>query len=231
MKTFRCIIVEDDIVEQKILQTHLKQFPQIEIVKICSNPTDAIPLLKSGVIDLMFLDVELPELSGFELIKTLEILPKIILTTAHQHFALEAFEVGIADYLVKPYTFERLLKAVNRALEVGIPAKDGDENAIIFLKSGRELLKFKVKDILHIEAYGSFTKVHTAEKIFVISEAISTLQERMPCDTFLRVHKSYLVAKDRIMGISAKNILLKDRKIPLGISYRESVEKILGSKG
>jgi DNA-binding LytR/AlgR family response regulator len=230
MKTIRCIIVEDEVVEQKILQTHLKKFPQIEVIKIFSNPLEAIPLLKSGVVDLMFLDVELPELNGFELINILESPPKIILVTAHSDFALAAYEAGISDYLVKPYNFERLLKAINRVIVLEIPSIANHEEAFIFLKSGRELLKFKVKDIGHVEAYGSFTKVHTSEKFFVISEAISTLQERMPNNTFLRVHKSYLVAKDKIVGISAKNIILKNQKIPLGISYRESVEKNLGSK-
>jgi DNA-binding LytR/AlgR family response regulator len=229
MKTIRCIIVEDEPVEQKILQTHLKQLPQIEIIKIFSNPVEAITLLQSGVVDLMFLDVELPELSGFELIKAIKLPPKTILITAHTDLALEAYEVGISDYLVKPYNFERLLKAINRVMNIGVAPQIISEESIIFLKSGRDLLKFKVNDIRHIEAYGSFTKVHTSEKIFVISEAISMLQERMPTNTFLRVHKSYLVAKNRIMGISAKNIILKDKKIPLGISYREGVQKILGS--
>lgn len=226
MKRFRCIIIEDDIVEQKILELNLKHLPHLELVQVFSNPTDALPLIQSGTIDLMFVDVELPEINGLELVKSLKHPPQVILTTAHTNFAVDAFEIGVIDYLVKPYKLERLLKAVGRAVEV-ITDNPFMNESHFFLRAGRELIKFFVVDIIYVEAYGSFTKVYTHGKVFVISESISTLQEKMSQDFFLRVHKSYLVSKVRITGISAKFILMDKVKIPLGSFYRESVEKTM----
>jgi DNA-binding LytR/AlgR family response regulator len=229
MKRYKCIIIEDDIVEQKILELNLKHLPLIELVEIFSKPSDALPLIHSGTIDIMFVDVELPEINGLDLIKALKNPPQVILTTAHTGFAVDAFEIGVIDYLVKPYQLGRLLKAVSRAIEIVTNTSFTNESSHLFLRAGRELLKFYLVDILFIEAYGAFTKVHTLNKVVVISESISALQEKMSQDFFLRVHKSYLVSKTRITGISAKFILVDKLKIPLGSYYRESVEKALGS--
>lgn len=225
MKIYKSIIIEDDIVEQKILQSHLKKLNHLEIVGIFANPLETIPTLQTGEIDILISDIELPEITGIELIKALTNPPKIIILTSYPNYAVEAFEYGVTDYLLKPYTFERLLKAVNRAIEKNDPSfKNKVEEKTIFLKSGRESLKFQIDNILYIEALGSFTKVYTEDKVSIISESISILQEKLTND-FIRVHKSYLVSKKRIAGISAKNIILNDKKIPLGVSYREVVEK------
>lgn len=225
MKIYKSIIIEDDIVEQKILQSHLKKLNHLEIVGVFANPLETISTLQTGEIDILISDIELPEITGIELIKALTNPPKIIILTSYPNYAVEAFEHGVTDYLLKPYTFERLLKAVNRAIEKNDPSiKNKAEEKTIFLKSGRESLKFQINNILYIEALGSFTKVYTEDKVSIISESISILQEKLTND-FIRVHKSYLVSKKRIAGISAKNIIVNDKKIPLGVSYREVVEK------
>lgn len=229
MKRYKCIIIEDDIVEQKILELNLKYLPHVELVQVFTKPSEALPLIHSGVIDLMFVDVELPEISGLDFIKALKNPPQVILTTAHTNFAVDAFEIGVVDYLVKPYQLDRLMKAVSRAIEIIMTSSFSTEKAYLFLRAGRELLKFYLVDIIYVEAYGSFTKVHTINKVVVISESISALQEKMSQEFFLRVHKSYLVSKTRITGISAKFIIMDKLKIPLGSYYRESVEIALGS--
>jgi DNA-binding LytR/AlgR family response regulator len=229
MKRYKCIIIEDDIVEQKILELNLKHLVHLELVQIFSKPSDALPLIHSGSIDLMFVDVELPEISGLDLIKALKNPPQAILTTAHPSFAVDAFDIGVVDYLVKPYQFDRLVKAISRAIELVNSNPFKSESSYLFLRAGRELLKFYLVDIIYIEAYGSFTKIHTLNKVVVISESISALQEKMSQDLFIRVHKSYLVSKTRITGISAKFILMDKLKIPLGSFYRENVENALGS--
>ncbi|MCU0324824.1 MAG: LytTR family DNA-binding domain-containing protein [Spirosomaceae bacterium] len=228
MKIYKCVIIEDDIAEQKILQTHLKKLNHLEIVNTFVNPVDALGLLQTQQIDILFSDIELPEINGIELIKSLANPPKVIFFTSHSNYAVEAFEYGVTDYLVKPYSFERLIKAVSRALDKSDleSVKIREENEVIFLKSGRDMLKFNLNQILYIEALGSFTKVYTQDKVSVISEAISILQDKLN-NEFIRVHKSYLVSKKKVTGISAKNVLVEDKKIPLGVSYRESVEKII----
>ncbi len=191
-------------------------------------------LLNDGMIDILFLDVEMPEMTGIEFLKTLKVIPQTILITAHTEYALDAFEVGITDYLQKPYGFYRFLKAVNRAIEMlqsrgtSDKKKSPSHDEFVYLKSGRELLKFNVEDIIHIEALASFSKVFTSpEKYTLISESISKLQNKLPKDYFIRTHKSYLVSKNKIVGISPKQIILENVKIPLGLSYRNEVEKAL----
>jgi DNA-binding LytR/AlgR family response regulator len=228
MKRYKCIMIEDDIVEQKVLELNLSHLPNVELVQTFSKPSEALPMIHSRTIDLMFVDVELPEMTGLELIKSLENPLPAILTTVHVDFAINAFEIGVIDYLVKPYTVERLQKAVSRAIEV-VLTNQSKNKSYFFLKAGRELIKFYVGDIIYIEAYGSFTKVHTLQKVFTMSEPISVLQEKMTEGAFLRVHKSYLVSKIYITGISARFILLDNLKIPLGSYYRESVEEAIGS--
>ncbi len=232
MSIYKCVILEDDTIAQKILETSIKRLPHLELVQVFSNPIEAIPLLHQGKVDILFSDIEMPELSGLELVKTLETPPQVILTTSHSDYSMEAFDVGVTDFLLKPFSFERFLKAVNRAIDNitirnrAFLKKDTPEESVIFLKAGRESLKFVVSDILYIEALGAYTKIFTKEKAFLISESISDLQSKLHTNQFLRVHKSYLVPQAKIVGISSKHVILESAKIPLGVSYRESIEKI-----
>lgn len=228
MKIFKTVIIEDDPIEQVILESHLKKLPYIEIVGIFSNPIEALPVVNSGEINILFLDINLPELNGIEFSNLLTSPPKTIVISAFTTFAIDAFDVGAVDYIVKPYTFERLLKGVNRAIESVPKYKSPTDETYIFLKSGRDLLKFFLEKIEYFEAYGSFTKVYSDGKVTVLSESISVVQDKLPPYTFIRVHKSYLVSKEKITGVSTKNVTLDKIKIPLGLSYREEIEKALG---
>lgn len=228
MKIFKTVIIEEDPIEQVILESHLKKLPYIEIVGIFSNPLEALPVVNSGEINILFLDINLPELSGIEFSNLLTSPPKTIVISAFTNFAIDAFDFGAVDYIVKPYTFERLIKGVSRAIESIPKYRLQTEETYIFLKSGRDLLKFFIEKIEYFEAYGSFTKVYSDGKITILSESISVVQEKLPRHSFIRVHKSYLVSKEKITGVSTKNITLDKIKIPLGLSYREEIEKALG---
>ncbi|MDI9864739.1 LytR/AlgR family response regulator transcription factor [Flectobacillus longus] len=236
MTIYRCVILEDDDIAQKILETNIKRLPHLEIVQVFSNPIEAIPLLHQGRVDILFSDVEMPEISGLDLIKTLEAPPQIILTTSHSDYSMEAFDVGVTDYLLKPFSFERFLKAVNRAIDtINIKNKASQkpvvqEEQIIFLKAGRESLKFFVNDIQYIEALGAYTRVFSKEKPVLISESISDLQIKLQPLNFIRVHKSYLVPRFKVTGISSRHVILDKLKIPLGVSYRETIEKLFEEK-
>ena len=231
---YKCIIIEDDKVDRKILENHLKRIPNLELVGSFANPKEALIKFQENTIDILFLDIEMPEMTGIEFLKTLRIIPQTILISAHPNYSLEAFEVGVTDYLQKPFGFERFLKAVSRALEmVQLRSKTHDKNdsvnqEFVFLKSGRELLKFNLDDIIYVEALASFTKIYTSiEKYTLISESISELQNKFSENYFIRTHKSYLVAKNKVTGISPKQISLDNIKIPLGLSYRKGVEEML----
>ena len=234
MKTiYNCIIIDDNPIDIKFLESCLSKLPHLKLIATFSNPIDAIPAIHNETIDLLFLDVEMPEISGINLLNSLKKIPQVILISNHAHYSMDAFEVGVTDFVQKPVSFERLLKSVSRAISViNLQDKTVKELVVpkddfIFLKSGRELLKFNLSEILYAEAMAAFTKIFTATKTTVISESISDLHTKLPPDSFLRVHKSYLVPLDKIIGISTKNVILKNYKIPMGHSYRESIENIL----
>jgi DNA-binding LytR/AlgR family response regulator len=232
-KNYKCIIIDDEKVDRKIIESHLKRIPNLELVNSFTNSTEAISTLQENNVDLLFLDIEMPGMSGIELIKSLSTIPQVILTSAHTKYSIEAFDFGVTDYLLKPFGFERFLKAISRAIEMIQLRNYGREKVtladeFVFLKSGREILKFNLQEILYVEALASFTKVYTThEKYTLISESISELQSKFSNNNFIRIHKSYLVAKNKITGISTKQIILEDVKIPMGLSYRDEVERTL----
>ncbi|MFY7888119.1 MAG: LytR/AlgR family response regulator transcription factor [Spirosomataceae bacterium] len=234
MITFKCLLIEDDKIVQDMVSNYAEQLAHIEFIETVPKALDALPILHSHTIDILFLNLETNDLNGFDLIKMLEARPQTIVLSSSSDMTLDAFELGVVDYLVKPFTFERFVKAISRASEqiklrrsVSKIQENTDFKEVVFLKSGRELLKFMVDDIVYIEAMGGYTKVYTNEKSTVISESISDLQSKFSETNFLRVHKSYLVPVRKIIGISARHILLEKAKIPLGISYRDNINKIV----
>lgn len=230
---YKCIIVDDNPIDVRILEGHLSKLPHLKVIETFNNPISAIPTIHSETIDILFLDVEMPGISGINLLNSLEKIPQVILISNHTHYSMDAFEVGVTDFIQKPVSLERLLKAVSRAVDTinlqdkSIKELSAPKDNFIFLKSGRELLKFNINDILYVEALASFTKVYTPGKTTVISESISELHTKLSPDSFLRIHKSYLAPLNKIIGISTKNVILENHKIPMGLSYRESIEKIL----
>jgi DNA-binding LytR/AlgR family response regulator len=233
---YHYIIIDDNPIDIQILQSHLSKLPHLKLIQTFNNPIEAIPTIHESLVDIIFSDIEMPEMTGIMLLNSLEKIPQVILLSNHVHYSMEAFEIGVTDYIQKPASFQRVLKSVSRAIE-GINSKDKSlkelttpKNNFIFLKVGRELLQFNLNDIIYIEALASFTKVFTSEKVTVISESISELHAKLPKDSFLRIHKSYLVPLKKVIGISTKNVILENHKIPLGLTYRENIEKIFADK-
>lgn len=230
MPTYRCLIIEDDEVAQQTLRSFLKRLPHLELMSSFTNPLDALPVLCNNEIDLLFLDMHLPDMDGLDFLSSLNRPPRVILTTADPAYALNAYEAGVTDYLVKPYTFERLLKAVNRAISgvdlstsVNIPTH-------IFLKTGRESVRVTISEVLYAEAFGPLSKVYTTTAVLVISELLTDLHEQLPEGKFIRVHKSYIVASHCISKISPRFICVGQYQIPIGATYRDQVEKLIQVK-
>lgn len=231
--TYNYIIIDDNPIDIKIIDAHLNKLSHLKLIDTFNNPIEAISTIHGESIDIIFLDIEMPEMTGISLLNSLEKIPQVILISNHIGYSMEAFGIGVTDYIQKPVGFERILKAVSRAVDAinlqhaTIKEIITPKDNFVFLKSGRELLKFNLNDIIYVEALASFTKVYTQGKTTLISESISELHHKLPSDTFLRVHKSYLVPLNKIIGISKKDIILENHKIPMGLSYRESIEKIL----
>jgi DNA-binding LytR/AlgR family response regulator len=224
---YNYIIIEDNPVQRKILTTFLEKIPDIQLIGTFESAINAISTLQEQKIDFIFLDVQLPEIDGFTFIRTLDNPPKVIMISAHNHYAVEAFDIGITDFILKPITFERLVKAVNRAISTDKSRNVAFSQQDFFLKVGRESMKFQLEEIDYFEAYGSFTKVYVGGKATTLSESITEIEEKMSSEVFVRVHRSYLVAKSKIKGIASKHVTVNQIKIPLGPMYREKVEEIL----
>ena len=220
-----CIIVDDDPFSRKILKDFIDQTDLLTIVAECSSAVEAVNLLAKEKVDLMFLDIKMPEMTGMELIKNLEHKPLIILITGFEEFALEAFEYNVTDYIVKPLNYARFSKAVERANElyknqiVGISEND------FFVKSSGALIKINSEEILWIEALENYIVINTTEDKHTVHMTMKALEEKLPAEEFIRVHRSYFVRKDKIESITEDGIVIGKKLIPVGRTYKKELNK------
>jgi len=228
--TIKCIIVEDEPLAQKVLEKYISSLSSLKLVKKCNNALEAIDFLQGNTVDVMFLDIKMPELTGLDFLKTLTNPPKVIITTAYPEYALEGYEYSVVDYLLKPFSFERFLKAINK-IKIDTPVKSSqtDENGddFIFIKEDKINHKVFFSKILYIEGYGNFLKVFTDDKMVMISETMTNLEQRLPESQFLRVHKSFIVSIRKIDQIEGNLIKIGKKTIPVGKYYKMNVEKML----
>lgn len=226
MNQYTCIIIEDEPLAQNILEKYVTDHPSLQLVAVCTDALEAQPILSQQKIQLIFLDINLPKLSGINFIRTLLHPPLIIFTTAYPEYAVEGFELNAVDYLLKPFSFERFLKAVNRALE-----KLNSENTLvaeekmlhIFLKSDKKIHRVDLDSIQYIEAIGDYMKVVTDTGQLIVNETMKKLQEDLPVKQFIRVHKSFIISRNRIKFIEANYVQLEGKTIPIGATYRSEV--------
>lgn len=233
----KCVVIDDEQPARELIAMHISCLHGFELLAMFDNAVDGFNFLQQNTVDLLFLDIQMPRVSGLELIRSLKICPKIILTTAYREYAVEAFELEVMDYLIKPVTQERFMKAISRYNYYNnTPAEKRDlsssfDMAYIFLKVGRGQTKVYLKDILYIEGLKDFIKVHTQQKIFVASERLSYMHERLPENKFARPHKSFIVALDKINSVQAEHIVVGDITIPIGRVFKnEFLKKALSSQ-
>ena len=233
----RYIIVDDETIAHEIIREYCDYIPELELKQQCYNAMEALSYLNQNEVDLIFLDINMPQLSGFDFLRTLIHPPSIIVTTAYKEFAIEGYELNVADYLLKPFSFSRFLQAVNKVVEelrsrrkvntVTESAKIDSTQTSLFLKDGRKYHKTFIKDILYLVADGNYTKVVTYKKTIMTLEKLSSYLDLLPSDTFMQIHKSYIVAKDKIDTIGSKQIEVGDIQIPIGQTYKNNVQLLL----
>ena len=226
MNQCKCIIVEDEPLAQNILKKYIADHPSLELVATCTDALEAQLILNKQSIHLIFLDINLPKLSGINFLKSLLQSPLIIFTTAYPEFAVEGFELNAVDYLLKPFSFERFLKAVNKVIEklnnFSLPKKE-EIDAFIFFKSDKKIHKVDLESIHYIEAVGDYMKVITDSGQLLINETMKNLQEELPARSFIRVHKSFIISRNRIKFIEGNYIQVENKSIPIGATYRNDV--------
>jgi DNA-binding LytR/AlgR family response regulator len=228
----RCLIVDDEPLAQQVMEEFAGRVPFLEVVGKCSSATDAIEILRNTPIDLILLDIHMPRLSGLDFISSLLNPPQFILVTAYSEYALQGFNVNATDYLMKPVPFDRFLKAVNKAYELyrlrnkSASAADPVTQKYLLVKSGYQTIKIMIESILYIEGLKDYVKIYTEGKKPVLSLlTMKGLALTLPSSKFLRIHKSYIVATDRISTISRNRVMIAEKWIPVGENYREEFRK------
>ncbi len=228
------LIIDDEPIAHRIIEGYCQKLPYLEKVGNCYDAFEAMQLLNQTQVDLIFLDINMPELSGFELLKSMPDPPATIVTSAYKEFALEGYELDISDYLLKPFSFARFLKAMNKTIGVKMPTTPTPSvekrNTHFFIKGDKKIHQIKIEDILFVEAYGNYTKIHLEEEMILSHEKISGLEESLPADEFLRVHKSFIVATKKIKTIEGNRISIEEHKIPIGQTYKNGLMKRINKR-
>lgn len=227
----KCIVVEDQAPAQRILKSYISDVPTLELVKVFNNALEAIPFLQNNEVDLLFLDIHLPKLSGMEFLKSLHTSPDVILTTAFSDYAVESYEYNVVDYLLKPFSFPRFLQAVNKVVEKQNELKDSSDDDIpqsVIIKSGHDLLKVSVEEIQYIHSDHDYTEVVTEGKTHLSNHTLKHwLEELNP--QFVQIHKSYLVNRAFAESISQNQIRLANGKeLPIGRAFKDGLRDRLG---
>ena len=222
-------IIDDEPIAHRIIEGYCGHLPYLKKRGNCYDAFEALQFLNENVVDLIFLDINMPKLSGFELLKTLKHHPKVIVTSAYQEFALEGYELNISDYLLKPFSFERFVRAINKVMELqpqALTASPGNTRARFFLKGDKKTHQVLVDEILFIEAYGNYSKVFLADETIICHEKISSFEGLLPTRDFLRVHKSFIVAVQKIKLIEGNRIKIKEHVIPIGQTYKQQLKRL-----
>lgn len=234
----RCLLIDDEPPALKVLESHISQVNGLEIVAQCKNALEALDVLESKSIDLMFLDIKMPKILGTDFLKNLSHPPKVIFVTAYRDYAVDGYDLDAADFLVKPVSFERFLKAITKVKrtlgqETASPANNNKSNtdAFVYLKVDRSMQKVYVDDILYIESWKDYIKVFltTGKNVFV-KQSISAMENLLSDRKFLRVHRSFLVSVGKITGYNALSVQVASTEIPIGRLYKQAVMEMLHAK-
>lgn len=237
-----CVIVDDEPLARKLIADYVQKMPGLHLVDSCSGPLAAMEVLRNHKIDLLFLDVQMPELTGITLLKSLQKKPLVILTTAYSEYALQGYELDVVDYLLKPITFERFIMAVDKAAQraagatpsVAEPEKIQIQTEIqqpfVFVKDGTKLVKVRLGDILFVEGLKDYVTIHTPTQKIVSLQRLKALEGQLPPDRFIRIHNSYIVAIAAIDVVHKGEVQIGDKFLPIGETYRKSFKEAIDRK-
>jgi len=232
-----CLIVDDEPLAIDVLVNHISNIPGLEIVGTCQNAFEAMEILKQRQVDLMFLDVRMPKLMGHEFYRTLRNPPKVIFTTAHKEFAVDAFDLEAVDYLMKPITMERLIKAVNRISLAPIPVSPEENHLLetegfLYFRSERKMIKVNYNDILYIESMKDYIRVvRVNDKPILVKQSITSVEDSLPAHLFIRIHRSYIISLQKITAFTNHDVEIGGKEIPIGRLYSHQLEKLAGNSG
>ncbi len=232
---YSCLLVDDESLALRLLEDYVLKIPQLEIIGKCQNALSALQILQSKPVDILFLDIQMPDLTGIELLKIIKNKPAVILTTAYADYALEGYQLDVTDYLLKPIPFERFVQAANKAMEwcnfknrTSLTQPPINNNAPVsndyfFVKSDYKQIKIFYADILYIEGLREYVSIYTGDKRIITLETLKNMEVLLTDQNFLRVHKSYIINKSRVNALNGNMVELGKQKIPIGKSYKAEV--------
>jgi len=229
-----CIIIDDEPLALELMADNVSKVPSLHLIATCSSPAEAISILNEQQIDLMFLDIEMPDITGINFLKTIKVKPMVVFTTAYDKYAMEGFELDVVDYLLKPISFERFLKAVNKAMElfsmnsslVSVPKTDSNKH--IFVKSEHKILKINMCDIQYIESMKDYVKIYCGAKPIYTLMSMKQIEVLLPSDEFVRIHRSFIVSLSHIEFIGKSKVVIGSESLPISALYRDEFFKHLG---
>lgn len=235
---YNCVIVDDERPALKLLTAYIKKLPHLELVASCEDAFEAIAALQNHHVDILFLDIHMPELTGIELLQSLKQKPQVIMTTAYREYAVEGFEMEVTDYLVKPFSFERFLQAVNKATqnlnneknpktnsssnETLSDISDKKQDTHFFVKTNHKMEKVPLAEILYIESMREYVSIQLKSRRFVVHQTMNAMEEKLQLPDFMRVHRSYIIGLNHIQTIIGNVLNINGKEIPIGGSYRKS---------
>ncbi|MDP5171995.1 MAG: LytTR family DNA-binding domain-containing protein [Bacteroidia bacterium] len=239
--SIRCMIVDDEPLALDVLENYIDKIDNLTLVARLDNAIEAFNRLNREAVDLVFLDIQMPRLTGIELLRNMSNPPRVIFTTAYRDYALAGFELDAIDYLLKPISFDRFLRAVNKAYQISVPnvpasfhasevEEQSYEEAFLYLKADKKMVKILLKDILYIESLKDYVRVKTRDKSVTSYQRISFLEEKLPEDRFLRIHRSFIIAMDKIDAFSNSAVEIGEVELPIGRNYRNEVLNALNQK-
>ncbi len=242
MERIKCIVVDDEPIARQYLSDYVAKMPQLELLAVFSSAKDTWEIIETGAAELVFLDIQMPGLTGIEFIRTLQKKPAVILTTAYSEYAIEGYELDVRDYLLKPISFERFARAVNKVADhlkiqadnISSGRSPSDENEtiprdFIFVKSGYKSVKLNISDILYVEGMKEYVLIHTKDKKFAKLDRMKNVENLLKRQGFIRVHKSYLVSVKNIESVFGNTLEINGKQLPVGRSYKDEINKILGT--
>jgi DNA-binding LytR/AlgR family response regulator len=227
MKDLRCLIVDDEPLAIDVVVRYLQQL-NVQNIQRCDNGIEAFQQLQGQEFDLLFLDIEMPQLTGFDLLKTIPRRPLVVITTAYRDYAVEGFELEVLDYLVKPFSFPRFLQTMEKAMRTIQQPEDGGDKSSLFLKAGPHWMRIDTSDLLYIESLRDYIKVVTTKKTFIVHQPLAEISARLPEDRFIRVHRSFTISIAKVDKISQHCAHIGDKIIPISRANRAEVYRRLG---
>ncbi|MDC8004076.1 LytTR family DNA-binding domain-containing protein [Aureisphaera galaxeae] len=232
MTKLRCIAIDDEPLALQVIQSHVDQIPDLELITTFPNPVEATTVLQTDAIDLIFLDIEMPLVSGIDFLKSLHNPPKVIFTTAYRNYALESYELDVVDYLLKPISFTRFFKAVNKCKHLmGSSASNHSQepqavNDHIYVNANKKFVKIRFHDILYVESVKDYVRIHTDDQRIMTKESLSQFESKLP-NGFLRIHRSFIVNSAKVTAFTKVDVEINETELPIGASYKEGVIEVL----